>query len=248
MSKLPEIDEYVEGLRVRIVWSTKPSYKNLGLLGREGTVKCVSSKQIGVVVDDCPNSSSRYGVFWFRRSELKIIDEKYVDQKEIRKMSNKVADDYRYVASVRLLNNKAVYDFALFDEDYDMLEQDTDLSIIPGQLVVVNPVSSTNTVLGEVVSVSERTAESTNCTAEVVGVVLMDRYRRKVEEARIQVAMETVRKEIDAELERLSKASRSYQYYSQFVSMYPENEGLKKLVDSLKELEQAMSNSEDGSC
>ena len=248
MSKLPEIDEYVEGLRVRIVGSTKPSYKNLGLLRREGTVKCVSSKQIGVVVDDCPNNSSRYGVFWFRRSELKIIDEKYVEQKEIRKMSNKVANDYRYVASVRLLNNKAVYDFALFDEDYDMLEQDTDLSIIPGQLVVVNPVSSTNTVLGEVVSVSERTADSTNCTAEVVGVVLMDRYRRKVEEARIQVAMETTRKEIDAELERLSKASRSSQYYSQFVSMYPENEGLKKLVDSLKELEQSISNPGDRSC
>ena len=73
MSKILDYDDYMYK-RVEIIYANrKQGYHKL--LNMKGTVMRVSSGEIGVMVDDMENGASQYGVYWFKRHELKIVEE-----------------------------------------------------------------------------------------------------------------------------------------------------------------------------
>ena len=104
MDEILDYDDYLDK-RVEVI-VTDRIQKHHKLLYMKGTVTRVSASNIGVTMYEEINDASQYGVFWFKRRELRILEDE--DMK-----------DYKYVAIVNLLEdyNKKDYAFALFDED-----------------------------------------------------------------------------------------------------------------------------------
>ena len=67
--------DYTElvGKAVQVKRSDKTAY--IRLIGKHGVVDRVSGSTIGVRIDGMTNESSAYGVFWFSRNEIKILDD-----------------------------------------------------------------------------------------------------------------------------------------------------------------------------
>ena len=108
-------NEDLIGKTVQIKRSNKTAY--MKLIGMHGIVDRISGgTTIGVRIDDMNNEASAYGVFWFSRNEIKILDE---DRKDITKM------DFKHVAMVRLFDySKKEYAFALYDEELTKLQNE----------------------------------------------------------------------------------------------------------------------------
>lgn len=230
MSKVLDYEEYM-GKRVKIRHSDKSTYRYLGLIGMCGTVERTSSSTIGVRVDGKTNESGSYGVFWFRRSDLEILE----NESEEVKM-----EGFKYVAIVKLLEDcyEKNYGFALYDEDMKLLENGG-YSHDEGyfkNLVVVNPRSKDKRVLGKVTLIMPIDDYKDKVTAQVVGVVNMDRYIARVEEenrlkelAKKKAAIE---KELEAEINKIKTA----EFYKEMANKYPDNPRLAELVSELEEL------------
>ena len=195
MSKVLDYEEYIDK-RVKIRYSDKSTYRHLGLIGMCGTVERTSSSTIGVRVDGKTNEAGSYGVFWFRRSDLEILE----NESEEVKM-----EGFKYVAIVKLLEDcyEKNYGFALYDEDMKLLENGG-YSHDEGyfkNLVVVNPRSKDKRVLGKVTLIMPIDDYKDKVTAQVVGVVNMDRYIARVEEENRLKELAKKKAAIEKELE-----------------------------------------------
>lgn len=225
---------YYMNKRVIIKDSDKPVYIRDKIIGKYGTVIKTSGSSIGVLVDGMTNSASSYGVYWFERSEIKILKNESEDIK---------MEGYKNIAIVNLLEDyhKKDYAFALYDEDFEVL---CHLECKDAEaLVVVNANGKNNRVLGvvkNVLSVEDYYAINANkgrkITAEVVGVVAMDGYiareAEKVKLAEIEKKKATIEKELEAEINK----RKSIEYYEAMAKEYSDNPKLAELVKELKNL------------
>ena len=225
MSKVLDYEEYI-GKRVKIHYSDKSTYRYLGLIGMRGTVERTSSGTIGVRVDGKTNQASSYRIFWFRRSDLEILE----NESEEVKM-----EGFKYVAIVNLLedDNKKDYFFALYETEFnEVCEQ---LNKGTG-LVVVNPRGKDNRVLGVVKGVLSIEEYGKSVTAQVIGTVNTDAYNARVnEENRVkEIAKKKaeIQKALDVEIEKRKNA----EYYERMAKEYSDNPYIVQLVEELKEL------------
>lgn len=248
--QLESVAEY-QGLRVMVVNVSKNAYR--GLAGAEGTVEVANNGSLGVRLDNYTNVASSKGIFWFKKHEVKIIEAEYLLEEEIQK-SMKEQQGYSFVAKVKLLEDQSAseYWFALYTSDYMNLKR-TAGKVNPGQLVVVNPRNYKTRVLGELVDVIcvedpehpgtlNPAAKDIRPTAEVIGVVVMERFAATLRDIERQKEIATIRQELDRELDKLAKERRDSSHYAHVIStMYPGNETLMALLDRLKDLEEKKS-------
>jgi hypothetical protein len=211
------------GKSVQVKRSDKSAYTKI--IGKHGIVDRVSGSQIGVLIDGITNESSTYGVFWFNRSEIKILGEE-------RKVTN--MNNFKHVVMVRLADytNKE-YAFALYDEELELLGDN--------RLVVVNPNSKGNRVIGTITEIYDteefyKVKGNIKVTAEVVGVVNTSGYEareaEKVRLAELAKKKAAIEKELEAEINK----RKSIEYYEAMAKEYSDNPKLAELVAELKQL------------
>lgn len=220
-------DEDFIGKYVRVISTDKTTYLKENIVGRYGKVDRVSSGSIGVLVDGIRNEASAYGVYWFKKEELKILDK---ESEEL------VMKGYNEVAIVNLVEdyNKKDYGFALFEYESKQLVGKENA------LVVVNPLNKDKrslAVVKEIVPVEEYEKTHKHAiTAQVVGVVDMGGYTARVnEEIRLKELAEkkaAIEKELEAEINK----RKSIEYYEKMAQQYNDNPKLAALVAELKDL------------
>lgn len=187
-----------------------------------GTVKHISSSNIGVEFDEVKNESSSYGVFWFLKCELETVDSIGDDE---------MLKDYTYVAKIVLLEDsyKKDYYFALFDAELQAI-QDCDNRC----LVVVNARGKDRRVLGEVKEIiSGENFEECKVTSEVVGVVDMRPYDSRVEREEREKEIAKKKAAIEKKLNEEIAKRKNVEFYEQMAIQYPE---IAELVKELKEI------------
>lgn len=223
------MDTYADlvGKTVQIKRSDKTAY--FKLIGRYGIVDRISGTTIGVRINDMNNEASAYGVFWFSRNELKILD---ADRKDT------TMKDFKNVAMVKLFNDcsKKAYAFALYDEELAVLEA---MNKKNNDMVVVNANGKNNRVLGTICDIVSKeyffeTNKGINITAEVVGVVNMSGYEAREEEKRRQQELAKKKAAIEKELEAEINKRKSIEYYEAMAKEYSDNPKLAELVAELK--------------
>ena len=232
MSECLDNDYYMDK-RVEIKDSDKSVYIKDKIIGKCGTVIKASGSSIGVLVDGMKNVASAYGVYWFKKNEIEIIENESEDFK---------MEGYNNIAIVNLLEdyNKKDYAFALYDEDIHVLN-----SMIHNYpaMVVVNANGKDNRVLGvikDIMTVEQYYSIDANkgrkITAEVVGFVNMDRYIAREEEkvrlAELAKKKAAIEKELEAEINK----RKSVEYYEEMAKKYADNPKLAELVAELKSL------------
>lgn len=219
------------GKNVYIRRSDKTAY--LKLIGRQGTVSRISGTTIGVHVDGMTNEQSAYGVYWFSRNEIKILDE---DRKDTN------MNDFKHVAMVKLLSDysKKEYAFALYDEELAALQA---LEGKTEDTVVVNASGKNNRVLGTITGIYTTEAfyeipnnKGIKITAEVVGVVNMTGYAAREEEKHRQQELAKKKAAIEKELETEINKRKSIEYYEAMAKEYADNPRLAELVAELRQL------------
>ena len=227
------LSDYYIDKRVKIKHSDKLVYIKDKIIGKHGTVTITSGSSIGVLIDGITNKASGYGVYWFNRSEIEIIENESEDIK---------MEGFNFVAIVNLLEdyNKKDYAFALYDEDIDVLNS---IQHNYPALVVVNATRKDNRILGivkEIVSVEDYYSIDANrgrkITAEVVGFVNMDRYIAREEEKVRLAELEKKKVAIEKELEAEINKRKSVEYYEEMAKQYSDNPRLAELVTELKNL------------
>ena len=212
-------EEYI-GKRVKIKYSNKRTYnKTFGLYG---TIERVSENNFGVIVDGIRNSYSGCGTFWFKLSEINILENESEDIK---------MEGFKSVAIVNLLDDysKKDYGFALYDEDLKLITRDN-------QLVVTNARGKDNRVLGTVKQVMTVEEYGKGVTAQVVGVVNMDAYITRVEEENRLKEIAKKKAEIEKALDAEIKKRKDAEYYEEMAKKYSDNPLIGQLVAELKGL------------
>ena len=223
----------VIGKRVKIMYTATKAYVTQGLIGKYGTVKRLSGNGnsrgiIGVEVDGKKNPASSYGLFWFYKGEL--------DYLKIESEEN-VMEGFKYVAIVNLVEDcyKKDYAFALYEDDYRMISFIE--AVKSPAMVVVNARNKNNRLLAtvkKIIPVEEY--NGTKITAEVVGVVDMNRFiRREAERVRLEEIAKK-RAIIEAELEKEINKRKSVEYYEEMARKYSDNPRLAELVGELRGL------------
>jgi hypothetical protein len=103
---------YGVGMRVKVVHQWV--YPTMELIGLVGTIETVYSNQIAVRLDDVYNRRSSRGLFYFKASELKVIEE---DIKEENAMSN--ITNYLNAVKIKFFSDSgsSQYLYANFDPE-----------------------------------------------------------------------------------------------------------------------------------
>lgn len=226
-------DEYI-GCRVKIKTSNKCSY--IPLFGLCGTVTAQSGASIGVSIDNRTNSRSALGVYWFDKHELKFLDRCEDDSMNI---------DFEYVAIVTLYNehsksfDKKEYAYALYKNDMEVIEKLSPWYV--ANVIVNSSTDKRKRVLGALKCVLPAkeyfgTYPNARVTAEVIGVVNMDRYLVAEEEKNRLKELEKKKAAIEKELEAEINKRKSVEYYEEMARKYSDNPRLAELVSELKEL------------
>ena len=218
--KTQEYEDRFLNKRIEVKSSTIRKYRPA--IGKFGLVIRISGSNLGVQIDDMTNKGSAYGVFWFKRNEIKIVDE-FDDKGDV------VMTGYKNIAVVNLLEdyNKKDYYFAIYDEE---------LNAMTGNLVVVNSRGKDKRVLGMVKEIIPVENYDKTVTAQVVAVVHEINYNNRVaEEERLQeIAKKKVA--IEKELEEEITKRKTLEFYEEMAEKYSDNPRLAELVRELKEL------------
>lgn len=103
---------YEVGMRVKVIHQT--AYPGKDLKGLVGTISAVYGNQLGVTLDAKRNYRSGYGYFYFKSSELKVIEE---DIKEENAMSN--ITNYLNAVKIKFFSDSgpSQYLYANFDPE-----------------------------------------------------------------------------------------------------------------------------------
>ena len=211
-----DYDDYLDK-RVEIILANRKQ-KYHKLLHMVGTVTRTSSGEVGVTVDGIENEASQYGVFWFKRHELRIMEDKNMT-------------GFERVAIVNLLDDysKKDYGFALYDEDLKLITRDN-------QMVVVNARGKDNRILGTVKQVMTVEEYGKGVTAQVIGVVNMDAYISRVNEENRLKEIAKKKAEIEKALDAEIKKRKDAEYYEEMAKKYSDNPLIGQLVAELKGL------------
>lgn len=221
------------GKRVRIKYTNTKKYLSQELIDECGTIKrvsgdCKSRGNIGVEIDGKINLASEYGLFWFSKNELDYLNNESEDN---------VMEGYKYVAIVNLVEDSynRDYAFALYEDDYHMISYVEAVSA--PAMVVVNARGKNNRQLATVKKIVP-VEEYNGCkiTAEVVGVVDMNRFIRREEEKERLAELAKKRAAIEAELEKEINKRKSVEYYEEMARKYSDNPRLAELVGELRGL------------
>lgn len=142
---------------------------------------------------------------------------------------------YKNIAIVHIVgdyNNKD-YGFALYDEEKELINKsDVNYPVY----LVVNARGKDNKVLGKLKEIKTVEEYGKGVTAQVVGVVNMDAYNKRVaEEVRLK-EIEKQRKDIEKELKTEIEKLNNIALYEKMAKEHPENPRLAELVSALKEL------------
>lgn len=221
MNEMLNYEDYLDkkylDKRVEIIIANRKQ-KYHKLLHMEGIVTRISSGEIGVMIDGMENKASQYGVFWFKRNELRILEDDNMK-------------GYKNVAIVNLLEdyNKKDYGFALYDEEIDLLTREN-------QLVVVNARGKNNRVLGTIKDVMSVEEYGKDVTAQVVGVVNMDGYISRIEEEERIKEIEKKKAAIEMELNKEINKRKTMEFYKKMADEYSDNPRLAELVAELEGL------------
>ena len=218
-------EEYI-GKKVKIKYSNKRTYNKI--LGLYGTIERVLENNFGVIIDGIRNSYSGCGTFWFKLSEINILENESEDIK---------MEGFKNVAIVNLLDdyNKKDYGFALYDEDMDLLIKTWNGEEFSG-LVVTNARGKDNRVLGKVKMIMSTEEYGKGVTAQVVGVVNMDAYNARVEEENRLKEIAKKKAEIEKALDAEIKKRKDAEYYEEMAKKYSDNPLIGQLVAELKGL------------
>jgi len=217
-----DYDDYLDKRVEVILANRKQKYHKL--LHMFGTVTRTSSGEVGVMIDGLLNDASQYGVFWFKRYELKIVEEENMT-------------GFNKVAIVNLLDdhNKKDYGFALYDSEWVLIEQG-EFGMKPNSLVVVNARGKDNRVLGIVKDIMSIEEYGKGVTAQVVGVVNMNGYNDRIEEENKAKEVAKKKTAIEKELEEEINKRKTIEFYEEMANKYSDNPRLKELVEELKGL------------
>ena len=214
-----DYDDYLDK-RVEII-SVNRKQKYHKLLHMIGTVTRTSSGEVGVAVDGIENEARQYGVLWFKRHELRIMEDTNME-------------GFKNVAIVNLLDdyNKKDYGFALYDNELGMIQT---MAHYPA-MVVVKARGRDNRILGTVKEIMTVEEYNKGVTAQVVGVVNMDSYLTRVEEENRLKELAKKKAAIEKELEAEINKRKSVEYYEEMAKKYSDNPKLAELVAELKGL------------
>lgn len=220
--------------RVKIKDTWKSKYISQNLVGKYGTIiKIYLNNSFGVLVDDEYNDDSEYGVYWFDKDELEFLKSESEDTE---------MKEFKYIATVNLLDDckNKHYAFALYDEDFNFIKQLKHDEVV---LVVVNTINKNNRVLGTIESVMSvedfyniDKNRGIKITAEVVGVVNMDRYITREEEKIRLKELKKKKAAIEKELEEEINKRKSIEYYEAMANRYSDNPKLVELVEELRSI------------
>lgn len=209
-----------EGKRIIVVSSKKAAYQQL--IGKEGEiVRDSSSSSIGVHIDDYYNNSSCNGTYWFKQSEVELIEN-----------GGLIMEGFNRVAIVNLLDDcsKKDYGFALYESEWGKLQG-------PGELVVVNARGKDNRVLAVMKNVLSVEEYGKNVTAQVVGVVNMEGFNKREKEMQAKVELDKKKKEIESRLRAKIEKLKDAEFYERMAQEYAAKDPeLRELVTQLKEL------------
>lgn len=227
------INNGLVGKRVKIIHTNTKAYLTQGLIGKCGTVDrvsgdCKSRGWVGVKVDDKRNLASSYGIYWFYKDELILLENESEDN---------VMEGHKYVAIVNLLEDsyKKDYSFALYEDDYHMISFVE--AVQSPAMVVVNARGKNNRQLATVKNIIPVEEYFGNkITAEVVGIVDMNRFIRREEEKERLAELAKKRAAIEAELEKEINKRKSVEYYEEMAKKYSDNPRLAELVGELRGL------------
>ena len=219
--------------RVKIKSTMTKTYSKYELIGKCGTIKrvsdnCKSRGFVGVAVDGINNPESSYGLFWFYNNEFDFIENESEEN---------VMEGFKYVAIVNLIEDvyKKDYAFALYEDDYRMISY-VEAAKSPA-MVVVNARNKNNRQLATVKNIiTVEEYNGTKITAEVVGVVDMNRFIRREEEKERLAELAKKRAAIEAELEKEINKRKSVEYYEEMARKYSDNPRLAELVGELRGL------------
>lgn len=221
---IPNVD-YI-GKRVEVTWSNKVTYRNMGMIGKIGTViKASGSQSLGVRIDGEYNESSADGVFWFSRNELEFWGEEEA----------KLMQDYKCIAVVNLLEDysKKDYGFALYDTEFAMMKNNNQDN---PALVVVNANGKDRRVLGIVKNVVSVEEWGKGTSAQVVGVVNMDGFNAREAERKRLKELAQKKAAIEKELEAEINKKRNLEYYRAMAKEFSDNPKIAELVGELEAL------------
>ena len=147
-------------------------------------------------------------------------------------------EGFKYVAIVNLVEDSynRDYAFALYEDDYHMISYVEAVS--SPAMVIVNARGKNNRQLATVKKIVpvEEYNSSIKITAEVVGVVDMNRFIRREEEKERLAELAKKRAAIEAELEKEINKRKSVEYYEEMAKKYSDNPRLAELVGELRGL------------
>lgn len=213
--------------RVRVKHVSTSSYRKFEIVGMYGVIRKYASGKYGVLLDNERNPASREGLFWIKSDELKFVENESEDIK---------MEGFDNIAIVNLLedrNNKD-YGFALYDKEADLLIKSWNGNDYG--LVVVNSKTNTNFILGKVKCIMSIEEYGKNVSAQVVGVVNMDAYNKRVAEENRLKEVAKKKAEIEKALDEEIKKRKNAEFYEKMAKEYSDNPLIVKLVNELKEL------------
>lgn len=209
-----------EGRRIKVLSSKKEAYWQI--IGKEGEiVRDSSSSSIGVRIDDYYNKLSCKGTYWFKQSEIELIEN-----------GGFMMEGFNRIAIVNLLDDcsKKDYGFALYESEWDKLQG-------PGELVVVNARGKDNRVLAVMKNVLSVEEYGKGVTAQVVGVVNMEGFDEREKAIQAKADLDKKRKEIEEKLRAKIEKLKDAEFYERMAQEYAAKDPeLSELVSQLKEL------------
>lgn len=197
------------GVKVKILTNAGYRDKYVGELGIVERNNQFSGGTIGVRLDNYTNKSSGYGIFWFEKSKLEVIERK----DEIIMFENfKVAG----ISFLEGTNTDAVYAYALYDD-----------TIMVGDIVVVQS-GHHGLGIARVVDI-DASGENTKAVQygrEIIAKVDFSAYEERKEKAK---KMKNLKRQMDAKVQEL-------QHQAIYELLAEKDPSLKAMLDEYKNL------------
>lgn len=197
------------GVKVKILTNAGYRDKYVGELGIVERNNQFSGGTIGVRLDNYTNKSSGYGIFWFEKSKLEVIERK----DEIIMFENfKVAG----ISFLEGTNTNAVYAYALYDD-----------TITVGDIVVVQS-GHHGLGIAKVVDIdaSGENTKAVQCGREIIAKVDFSAYEERKEKAK---KMKNLKRQMDAKVQEL-------QHQAIYELLAEKDPSLKAMLDEYKNL------------
>lgn len=197
------------GVKVKILTNAGYRDKYVGELGIVERNNQFSGGTIGVRLDNYTNKSSGYGIFWFEKSKLEVIERK----DEIIMFENfKVAR----ISFLEGANTNAVYAYALYDD-----------TITVGDIVVVQS-GRHGLGIARVVDIDEsgENTKAVQCGREIIAKVDFSAYEERKEKAK---KMNNLKRQMDAKVQEL-------QHQAIYELLAEKDPSLKAMLDEYKNL------------